>query len=92
MLPHVKTTVRHSLKLFLHVKIKRTDFDKETLRNRILVIPVIKERNVSLARIHPLQSPTFHHKKRKKICGAPMKPSELFCFKDNKFCGVIIFC
>ena len=50
------------MKLFLHVKIKRTDFDKQALRNRILVIRVIKERNVSLARIHPLQSPTFHHK------------------------------
>ena len=50
------------MKLFLHVKVKRTDFDKQALRNRILVIRVIKERNVSLARIHPLQSPTFHHK------------------------------
>ena len=50
------------IKLFLHVKIKRTDFDKQALRNRILVIRVIKERNVSLARIHPRQSPTFHHK------------------------------
>jgi len=51
-----------NIKLFFNVKIKRTDFDKQALRNRILVIRVIKERNVSLARTHPLKSPTFHHK------------------------------
>ena len=26
-----------------------------------------------------------------KICGAPMKPSELLCFKDNKFYCVFFF-
>ena len=30
-------------------------------------------------------------REKKKIYGAPMKPSELFCFKDNEFCSVIIF-
>ena len=29
--------------------------------------------------------------KKKKIYGASMNPSELLCFKDNKFFGVIIF-
>ena len=28
--------------------------------------------------------------KLNKVYGAPMKPSELFCFEDNKVCGVII--
>ena len=28
--------------------------------------------------------------KLNKIYGAPMKPSELFCFEDNKVCGLII--
>ena len=51
----------------------------------------ILEKSYESPRIFNLQTYIWSLFKAKKINGAPMKPSELFCFKDTKNFAALLF-